>query len=323
MAVTYAPENTVVLETKSLTKRFDLEGGRSLTAFENVNLQVLKGETLGIVGESGCGKSTLLRSILQLHRPTAGEVLFQGQDLLKLEGEALRQSRRQIQMVFQDPMAAFNPKMTVRDILCEPQLNFRLISKAQRDQRAAELLAMVELPPDLASRYPHSMSGGQRQRLAIARALALEPQVVLCDEATSSLDVSVQEKICRLLVRLQKELSIAYVFVCHDMALVDQLCHSTAVMYLGTVVEVLHHGQLSQRGLHPYTKALKASVFEVRCRPGERLQALKGEIPSPQDIPPGCPFQSRCAHRQEICQREKPQLRELAPGHQVACHLVK
>lgn len=313
----------IVLEVKNLTKTFAVDGGKVLTACDNVSLHAYRGKTLGIIGESGCGKSTLVRTILQIHPATAGEVIFEGQNILELKGEALRQNRRKLQMVFQDPSAAFNPKMRVKDILCEPLLNYGLLEKSAIDAKAAELLQMVELPVEFKDRYPHSMSGGQRQRLGIARALALEPQVIVCDEATSALDVSVQEKICELLVRLQKEKGITYLFICHDIGLVDLISHQVAVMYLGNVVELLEQGRLSTEGAHPYTKALMKSIFKVDFKPGEKIEPLEGDIPSPLDLPQGCPFQSRCERCQEICRSEKPKLHQLQPGHLVACHLVK
>ncbi len=294
-----------------------------LTACDNVTLNAYAGQTLGIIGESGCGKSTLVRTILQIHPADGGEVIFDGQDILKLRGEAARQNRRKIQMVFQDPAAAFNPKMKVKEIVCEPLLNFGLIKKSEVDAKAAELLRMVELPEDFKDRYPHNMSGGQRQRLGIARALSLEPKIVVCDEATSALDVSVQEKICELLVRLQKEKSITYLFICHDIGLVDLMCHQIAVMYLGNIVEYIGYGRrISTEGMHPYTKALMKSVFKVDFKPGEKIEPLESEIPSPLDLPKGCPFQSRCGQCMEICRTEKPELKEVVPGHFVACHLV-
>lgn len=313
----------VVLDIKGLTKKFPVDGGKVLTACDNVSLKAYKGQTLGIIGESGCGKSTLVRTILQLHPATAGEVIFEGHDILQLKGESLRQNRRKIQMVFQDPSAAFNPKMRVKDILCEPLLNFGLLKKSEVDAKASELLQMVELPSEFKDRYPHSMSGGQRQRLGIARALSLEPQIIVCDEATSALDVSVQEKICELLVRLQKEKGITYLFICHDIGLVDLMSHQVAVMYLGNVVERLEGCRLSTCSAHPYTKALMKSIFKVDFKPGEKIEPLEGEIPSPLDLPKGCPFQSRCEQCQEECRSEKPELRELSPGHLVACHLIK
>lgn len=316
-------EAPVILQIKNLTKKFAAEGGKMLTACDNVTLNAYAGQTLGIIGESGCGKSTLVRTILKIHPASGGEVIFDGQDILKLRGEAARQNRRKIQMVFQDPAAAFNPKMKVKEIVCEPLLNFGLIKKSEVGAKAAELLRMVELPEDFKDRYPHNMSGGQRQRLGIARALSLEPKIVVCDEATSALDVSVQEKICELLVRLQKEKGITYLFICHDLGLVDLMCHQIAVMYLGNIVEYIGYGRrISTEGMHPYTKALMKSVFKVDFKPGEKIEPLESEIPSPLDLPKGCPFQSRCGQCMEICRSEKPELKEVVPGHFVACHLV-
>lgn len=313
----------VILEIKNLTKKFAVDGGRYLTACDNVSLNAYQGQTLGIIGESGCGKSTLVRTLLSIHPASGGEAIFEGRDILKLKGEALRQNRRKIQMVFQDPTAAFNPKMKVKEIVCEPLLNFGLIKKSEVDAKAAELLRMVELSEDFKDRYPHNMSGGQRQRLGIARALSLEPKIVVCDEATSALDVSVQEKICELLVRLQKEKGITYLFICHDLGLVDLMCHQIAVMYLGNIVEYIGYGRrISTEGMHPYTKALMKSVFKVDFKPGEKIEPLESEIPSPLDLPKGCPFQSRCGQCMEICRSVKPQLKEVVPGHFVACHLV-
>lgn len=316
-------EAPVILQIKNLTKKFAAEGGKMLTACDNVTLNAYAGQTLGIIGESGCGKSTLVRTILQIHPASGGEVIFDGQDILKLRGEAARQNRRKIQMVFQDPAAAFNPKMKVKEIVCEPLLNFGLIKKSEVDAKAAKLLRLVELPEDFKDRYPHNMSGGQRQRLGIARALSLEPKIVVCDEATSALDVSVQEKICELLVRLQKEKGITYLFICHDLGLVDLMCHQIAVMYLGNIVEYIGYGRrISTEGMHPYTKALMKSVFKVDFKPGEKIEPLESEIPSPLDLPKGCPFQSRCGQCMEICRSVKPELKEVVPGHFAACHLV-
>ncbi len=319
-----ANQPPVVLEIKNLTKKFEVDGGRFLTACDNISLKAYAGQTLGIIGESGCGKSTLVRTVLQIHPVTSGEVIFEGQDILKLRGEAARQNRRKIQMVFQDPAAAFNPKMKVKEIVTEPLLNFGLIKKSEVDAKAAELLQMVELPVEFMDRYPHNMSGGQRQRLGIARALSLEPKIVVCDEATSALDVSVQEKICELLVRLQKEKEITYLFICHDIGLVDLMCHQVAVMYLGNVVEYIGGGRrISTEGMHPYTKALLKAVFKVDFKPGERIEPLESEVPSPLDLPQGCPFASRCEFCTDICREQKPALKEVAPGHFVACHIVK
>ena len=310
------------MDIKNLTKKFPLEDGKYVTACDDINLRAYEGETLGVIGESGCGKSTLVRTILQIHPATSGEVFFEGKDILKTKGEERRENRRKIQMIFQDPTAAFDPKMKVKDILCEPLLNFGLIKKSEIGEKARELLRMVELPEDFAERYPHSMSGGQRQRHGIARALSLEPKIVVCDEATSALDVSVQEKVCRLLVKLQKERGITYIFICHDIGLVDLMCDSIAVMYLGNIMEVIEHGRISEKARHPYSKALMRAIFKVDFRRGEKVQPLEGEIPSPRDLPSGCPFHSRCPECAEICAKEKPALKEKEPGHWTACHFT-
>ena len=311
----------VVLDIRGLTKKFPLEDGRSLTACDNISLRVYKGQTLGIIGESGCGKSTLVRTILQLHPATSGEVMYNGENLLEATGEKRRQNRRRIQMVFQDPTAAFNPKMKIKDILCEPLRNFGLIKGCDVDAKASELLRMVELPEDFKDRYPHSMSGGQRQRVGIARALALEPEVIVCDEATSALDVSVQKTVCELLIKLQREKNIAYMFICHDLGLVDLMCKQVAVMYLGNVVELIEGRRISEACRHPYTRALLKVVFKIDFARGEKIEPLAGEIPSPVDLPPGCPFQTRCPQCMDVCRRQKPALREVEPGCHVACHL--
>lgn len=313
----------LVLEIKHLTKKFPVDGGKMLTACNDITLKAYEGKTLGIIGESGCGKSTLVRTLLRIHPATSGEAIFEGKDLLRLKGEELRQVRRKIQMVFQDPTAAFNPKMLVKDILTEPLKNYGLIKENEVDAKAAELLEMVELPVDFKDRYPHSMSGGQRQRLGIARALSLEPKIIVCDEATSALDVSVQETVCELLCKLQKEKNITYLFIAHDLGLVDLMCHQVAVMYLGNVVEWLETGRIAEHCKHPYTKALMGAVFKVDFKAGEKIQPLEGEIPSPLDLPQGCPFASRCQHCSEKCLKERPELREIEHGHWVACHLIK
>lgn len=315
--------NNLILEINHLTKKFPVDGGKMLTACNNITLRAYEGKTLGIIGESGCGKSTLVRTLLRIHPATSGEVIFEGHDLLKSKGEQLRQDRRKIQMVFQDPTAAFNPKMLVKDILTEPLKNYGLIKSSDVDAKAAELLEMVELPVEFKDRYPHSMSGGQRQRLGIARALSLEPRIIVCDEATSALDVSVQETVCELLCKLQKEKNITYLFIAHDLGLVDLMCHQVAVMYLGNVVEWMETGRIADHCKHPYTQALLRAVFKVDFQPGEKIEPLEGEIPSPLDLPQGCPFASRCPHCNERCLKEKPELKEIEHGHWVACHLVK
>lgn len=311
----------IVFDIRNLTKKFTLDDGRSLTACDNINMRLYRGQTFGIIGESGCGKSTLVRTILQLTPATSGEVIYHGKNILEAKGEELRQNRRRIQMVFQDPNTAFNPKMKVKDILCEPLRNFGLIKKRDIDAKAAELLEMVELPADFKDRYPHSMSGGQRQRVGIARALALEPEVIICDEATSALDVSVQQTVCELLVRLQRKTNIAYFFIAHDLGLVDLMCKQVAVMYLGNIVELIEGKRISEVCRHPYTQALMKVIFKLDFKPGEKIEPLAGDIPSPVDLPPGCPFQTRCPKCFDRCRKEKPQLKEIEPGSYVACHL--
>ena len=309
-----------IMQIENITKKFPAFGGKFLTACDKVSLTINAGETIGIVGESGCGKSTVAKTILNMHAPTNGKVLFRGKDITKLKGEERRQICRHIQMVFQDPTAAFNPKMKIGNIICEPLLNFNLIKKSQIKEKAQELLHLVDLPPDFVDRYPHNMSGGQRQRVAIARALALEPEIIVCDEATSALDVSVQAKIIELLVKLQKEKGITYIFICHDLALVSLFAHRVVVMYLGNVVEKIDGDKL-EKAKHPYTKALLKAVFSVDEEKNQQIEILTGEIPSPLDLPVGCPFQNRCRYCRDICKEIKPQLEEIEENHFVACHL--
>lgn len=309
----------IIMRIENLTKKFPVNGGKFLTACDDINLNVRKGETVGIVGESGCGKTTLLKAVMNMQKPTSGKIIFRGEDITQLSGEAKRQNYRHIQMVFQDPTAAFNPKMKIRDIVCEPLLNFDLIAKSEVDAKARELLTQVDLPADFADRYPHNMSGGQRQRVAIARALALEPEVIACDEATSALDVSVQATIIQLLVKLQREKNITYIFICHDLALVSMFSHRIAVMYLGNIVEKIDGDKLS-RASHPYTRALLKAVFSTEREKNQYIEILPGEIPSPLNVPSGCPFRNRCVCCQEICSTQKPIFKELEINHFVACH---
>lgn len=309
----------IILSVEHVTKKFPVSGGRFLTACDDISFNVRKGETVAVVGESGCGKTTLLKAIMNMQKPTSGRIVFHGEDITQLTGEAKRQNYRRIQMVFQDPTAAFNPKMKIRDIVCEPLLNFDLISAGDVDAKARELLTQVDLPADFVDRYPNNMSGGQRQRVAIARALALEPEIIACDEATSALDVSVQDTIIKLLVKLQREKGITYIFICHDMALVSLFSHRVAVMYLGNMMEKLDGDKLD-KARHPYTRALLKAVFSTNQEKNQYIGILPGDIPSPLNIPSGCPFQNRCEYCQERCQSEKPSFAEVEPNHFVACH---
>ncbi len=313
-------EKELILEAKHVTRRFPSSGGRELTACSDVNLKMYRGKTLGLVGESGCGKSTFMRFLVWLDRPTEGEILFHGKDITKMKGRELWENRRHIQMVFQDPSTSFNPKMRIRDIVCEPLMNFGRIKASEKDAVARKFLEMVELPGDFADRFPHNMSGGQRQRVAIARAIALEPEIIVMDEATSALDVSVQKTIIELITRLQREKNITIGFICHNLGLIQSFAHQVAVMYLGNIVEVMPGEAVSESAMHPYTKALIGSVFDTKMDFSKPIDPIKGEPPSPLDLPEGCPFQDRCPECGEICRRERPSLHPVGPDHEVACH---
>ena len=313
----------VILEAKHVTRRFAASKGRTLLANHDVNLKMYKGKTLGLVGESGCGKSTFMRFLVSLDMPSEGQILYRGKDITKLKGEELRRNRQNIQMVFQDPSASFNPKMKIREILCEPLMNFGRIRASEKDAAAKKLLKMVELPEEFADRYPHNMSGGQRQRVAIARALALEPEILIMDEATAALDVSVQKTIIELVSKLQREKDITIGFICHDIALVKSVAHQIAVMYLGNVVEVIPGQDLADKAVHPYTQALMGAIFDIHMDFSKPIESIESEAPSPLDVPEGCPFQNRCESCMEICRQKQPDLVELEPGHCVACHLVR
>ncbi len=310
----------LILEAKHVTRRFPASGGRTLTACNDVNLKFYRGKTLGLIGESGCGKSTFMRFLVALDKPSEGEILFKGKDIAKLKGEELRQTRQHVQMVFQDPSGSFNPKMRIRDIICEPLLNFGRIRPSEKDAVARKYLEMVELPGEFAGRFPHNMSGGQRQRIAIARAIALEPELIVMDEATCALDVSVQKTIIELVVKLQKEKNISIGFIAHDLGLIQSFAHQIAVMYLGNIVEILP-GEAVEDARHPYTQALLGAVFDTRMDFSKKIESIDSEIPSPLDVPPGCPFQNRCEQCREICKQERPKLRPIGPGREIACHL--
>ena len=313
-------ETDMILEAKHVTRRFPVSGGRELMACQDINLKFYRGKTLGLIGESGCGKSTFMRFLVRLDVPTEGQILFKGKDLTKLKGEELRQTRQYIQMVFQDPGGSFNPKMKIRDIICEPLMNFGRIKASEKDATARKFLEAVELPGDFAGRYPHNMSGGQRQRIAIARALALEPELIVMDEATCALDVSVQKTIIELVCKLQREKNIAIGFIAHYLGLIQAFAHQIAVMYLGTIVEVIP-GEDVDKARHPYTQALLGAVFDTKMDFTKKIESIDSEIPSPLDVPPGCPFQTRCDRCMEICRRERPKRKLIGEGHEVACHL--
>ncbi len=322
-------DREVLLKVENLVKHFPIKKGvvfqrtvGAVHAVDDVSFDIFRGETLGLVGESGCGKSTTGRTILQLHRPTSGKVLFEGVDLAKLKGETLRKKRRDIQMIFQDPYASLNPRMTIGKIIGEPMEIHRTYSGAARERRVQELLALVGLNPAFVNRYPHEFSGGQRQRIGVARALALEPKLIVCDEPISALDVSIQAQVVNLLEDLQKELDLTYLFIAHDLSMVRHISDRIAVMYLGIIVELADRNELYKHPVHPYSQALLSAVpypdpFIEETR--ERI-ILEGDVPSPINPPSGCRFRTRCPYAEDICARERPALSEVAPGHFCACH---
>jgi oligopeptide/dipeptide ABC transporter ATP-binding protein len=297
----------------------------TLRAVDGVSFQIGAGETLGLVGESGCGKSTTGRSVLYLEPPTGGSIHFQGQDLGQLSEDDLRALRRKMQVVFQDPYASLNPRLTIGQIIAEPLSVHHLAMGSARRDRIAELLKMVELSPDFSRRYPHEFSGGQRQRIGIARAIAVEPDFVVLDEPVSALDVSIQAQILALLSELQERLHLSYLFIAHDLAVVGQMCDRVAVMYLGKIVELAARDTLYQQPHHPYTQALLSAVPipDPRAARLHRRVALRGEVPSPINPPKGCRFHPRCPLAQAICEVEEPALRPVGADHLAACHFAE
>jgi oligopeptide transport system ATP-binding protein len=294
-------------------------------AVDDISFHIARGETLGLVGESGCGKSTTGRAILQLYRPTAGEVYLDGDDLTRLKGGDLRRTRRRMQMIFQDPYASLNPRMTVGSIIAEPLEIHNLARGKAKQERVAELLRLVNLNPYFANRYPHEFSGGQRQRIGIARALAVEPQLIICDEPISALDVSIQAQIINLLEELQSELGLTYLFIAHDLSVVRHISDRVAVMYVGKIVELTDRNELYERPLHPYTRALLSAVPVPDPQIERRRQRiiLSGDPASPVNPPVACRFHPRCPFAQDICHEVEPPLDQVRPGHFVACHFWK
>jgi len=294
---------------------------RVVRALNGVSFTMGRGETLGIVGESGCGKSTLARCLVRLHRPSAGRIDYGGLDVLGLEGARRRDYNRRVQMVFQDPYSSLNPRLTVRQTLAEAIVFHRLRQGPAVAERIGELLDLVRLPADAAERYPHEFSGGQRQRIGIARALAVEPECLIADELVSALDVSVQAQIVNLLLELQQRLHLTVLFIAHDLRLVRHISHRVAVMYLGSIVELAETERLFGAPAHPYTAALLKAAPELDPARRSTVEAVRGELPSPLDMPSGCPFHPRCPHAMARCRSERPLLRERAANHIAACHL--
>jgi oligopeptide transport system ATP-binding protein len=325
-------EDNVILRVDHLVKYFPITRGLiiqkqvgAVHAVDDISFEVKQGETLGLVGESGCGKSTTGRTILQLYRPTSGSVIFDGVDLVKIKGEELRHMRRKMQMIFQDPYASLNPRMTVGEIVGEPLIIHRIASQKETDERVDHLLELVGLNPSFASRYPHEFSGGQRQRIGVARALALQPALIVCDEPISALDVSIQAQVVNLLEDLQQQFTLTYLFIAHDLSMVRHISKHVAVMYLGALVEVTNRDELYLNPLHPYTQALLSAVpIPDPVADSKRQRTiLEGDVPSPVNPPSGCRFRTRCPIAEAQCAESRPELRELRPGHKVACFLAK
>jgi oligopeptide/dipeptide ABC transporter ATP-binding protein len=322
-------DNRGFLSIKGLRMHFPIDGGifskptSYVHAVNGVDLEVAEGETLGVVGESGCGKTTLGRCVLRLIEPTAGRVVFKGRDVLDLDGEELRKLRRDMQIIFQDPFSSLNPRKTVRRIVGEAFTIHGLLSPSERNERVIELLQLVGLSPEHSKRYPHEFSGGQRQRICIARALALNPRLIIADEPVSALDVSIQAQILNLLVNLQKQFDLTYIFISHDLSVVRHLCDRVAVMYLGKVVELADAKKLYQNPGHPYSKALLAAVPMPNPFHKKRRINLGGDVPSPIDPPTGCYLHPRCPFAEKICEEVAPFLQEINSGHWAACHFLE
>lgn len=324
-------EQKTLLRVENLTKHFPITRGiivqrqvGAVQAVDKVSFDIRQGETLGLVGESGCGKSTTGRTILQLHRATAGKVFYRDTDLTELKGEPLRRARRDMQMIFQDPYASLNPRLTVGNIIGEPLEVHNIGTRKERRERVQELLKLVGLSPHFINRYPHEFSGGQRQRIGVARALALQPEFIVCDEPISALDVSIQAQVVNLLEELQEKFGLTYLFIAHDLSMVRHISDRTAVMYLGKVVELATRNELYSNPLHPYTQALLSAVpipdpFKEAKR--QRI-ILEGDVPSPVNPPSGCRFHPRCPLAIDVCKQVEPEWRDVGSDHWVACHIV-
>ncbi len=318
----------IILSVTKLRKWFPVKSSKifgerqSVKAVNDITFDIHRGETLGVVGESGCGKTTLGRTMIRLLEPTSGKIVFEGRDLTALNEKEMRLARKDLQIMFQDPYGSLNPRMTVGDIITEPYVFQKMYSKKERIEKAVELMKICGLDPVYIRRYPHEFSGGQRQRIGIARALALRPKFLVCDEPVSALDVSIQSQIINLLMDLQQEFGLTYLFISHNLSVVYHMVDRIAVMYLGNLVELADKDDLYQNTAHPYTRALLKSIPSLDFSEEHKLRAaLKGDIPSPINPPSGCVFHTRCENCTERCRQEVPPLREIAPRHFTACHL--
>jgi len=322
-------ETKPLLDARHLVKYYPIRGGvfmkeiAAVKAVDDVSLSIQKGETLGLVGESGCGKSTFGRAIMRLEEPTSGEVWFDGDNILTYDAQQIRALRKKMQIIFQDPFSSLNPRKPVSYIVGEPLLIHGMTNRREREARVLELLEVVGLSKEHMRRYPHMFSGGQRQRIGVARALALNPRLVVCDEAVSALDVSIQAQVLNLLKDLQNEFSLTYLFISHDLHVVEYISDRVAVMYLGKIVEVAESHAVYGTPLHPYTQALlSASPMPDPQKKKHKRILLTGDVPSPINPPPGCRFHTRCRYAQDICAETEPELREVRDGHQAACHFA-
>lgn len=312
-----------IVEAQNLCKYFKVGKNQILKAVDGVNIQLKKGETLGLVGESGCGKTTCGRTIVKLYEATGGRVLFEGKDISKLKGKELLALRKDAQVIFQDPYASLDPRMTIGEIITEGMDVHLKLSEKEKEERVNDLLRKVGLNAEYANRFAHELSGGQRQRVGIARALAVEPKFIFCDEPISALDVSIQAQIVNLLIKLQKEMGLTYLFISHDLSMVKHISDRVGVMYLGSMVELASNHDLYDNPLHPYTQALISAIPEADPdeEEGKKRVHLEGEVPSPINPPAGCRFKGRCKYAKDICGQEMPEFKELEPGHFVACHM--
>lgn len=322
-------DKKVILEIKDLKKYFPLGKGKldrkkkSVKAVDGVSFQLYEGETLGLVGESGCGKSTLGRAILRLHEPTEGAVIFNGEDILKKSSKEMRKIREDMQIIFQDPYSSLNPRTNIYNLLSEPLIAHGYYKRGEElKQYILNLMEKCGLPPYYCYRYPHQFSGGQRQRIGIARSLALDPTFIVCDEPVSALDVSIQSQIINLMVDLQKEKKISYIFISHDLSVVKHISNRVGVMYLGALVELTDKDEIYENPAHPYTRALMAAIPKPDPSKRSSMEAIKGEIPSNVNLPSGCKFHPRCPFAKEVCSSTLPPQKEIKPGHFVLCHFA-